>query len=127
MQEQLATYVRSLKNTKVWRLSAVAALPECFFICLSFVLHVAHYVDAIIIIIEFLTSQLWLGNIHLSWDLVINRIRLGGLIRSLKSFLHYYYYYYYYVLIFWGRCFEKSAILECLQIMTALSVFSLVN
>jgi len=28
----------------------------------------------IIIIIEFLTSQLWLGNIHLSWDVVINII-----------------------------------------------------
>ena len=40
-----------------------------------------------IITIEFLTSQLWLGNIHLSWDVVINRIRLGGLICSLKSFL----------------------------------------
>jgi hypothetical protein len=42
-----------------------------------------------IIIIEFLTSQLWLGNIHLSWDVVINRIRLGGLICSLKSFLQF--------------------------------------
>ena len=41
----------------------------------------------IIIIIEFLTSQLWLGNIHPSWNVVINRIRLGGLICSLKSFL----------------------------------------
>jgi len=41
----------------------------------------------IIIIIEFLNSQLWLGNIHLSWDVVINRIRLGGLIYSLESFL----------------------------------------
>ena len=41
----------------------------------------------IIIIIEFLTSQLWLGNTHLSWDVVINRIRLGGLIYSLKSLL----------------------------------------
>ena len=41
----------------------------------------------IIIIIEFLTSQLWLGNIHLSWDVIINRIRLGSLICSLKSFL----------------------------------------
>jgi len=41
----------------------------------------------IIIIIEFFTFQLWLGNIHLSWDTVINRIRLGGLICSLKSFL----------------------------------------
>jgi len=37
--------------------------------------------------IDFLTSQFWLGNIHLSWDVVINRIRLGGLICSLKSFL----------------------------------------
>jgi len=41
----------------------------------------------IIIIIEFLTSQLWLENIHLSWDVVINRIRLCCLICSLKSFL----------------------------------------
>ena len=41
----------------------------------------------IIIIIEFLTYQLWLGNIHLFWDVVINRIRLGDLICSLKSFL----------------------------------------
>ena len=41
----------------------------------------------VIIIIEFFTSQLLLGNIHLSWDVVINRIRLGGLICSLKSFL----------------------------------------
>jgi len=40
-----------------------------------------------VIIIEFLTSQLLLGNIHLSWDIVINRIRIGGLIYSLKSFL----------------------------------------
>jgi hypothetical protein len=42
---------------------------------------------ASIIIIEFLIFQLWLGNFHLSWDVVINRIRLGGLICSLKSFL----------------------------------------
>ena len=40
-----------------------------------------------IIIIEFLTSQLWLRSIHLSWDVVINRIKLGGLICSLKKFL----------------------------------------
>jgi len=33
-----------------------------------------------IIIIQFLNSQHWLGNIHLSWDVVINRIRLGGII-----------------------------------------------
>jgi len=39
----------------------------------------------IIIIVEFLTSQLWLGNIHLSWDVVINRIRLDGLICNLDS------------------------------------------
>ena len=44
-------------------------------------------IDYIIIIIEFLTSQLWLGNIHLSWDVVINRIRLDVLICSLKIFL----------------------------------------
>ena len=41
----------------------------------------------IIIIVEFFTSRLWLGNSHLSWDVVINRIRLGGLICSLKKFL----------------------------------------
>jgi len=41
----------------------------------------------IIIIIEFLTSQFWLGNIHLSWDVLINRIRLRGLICGLKNFL----------------------------------------
>jgi hypothetical protein len=41
----------------------------------------------IIIIIEFPTSQIWLGNIHLPWDVVIKRITLGGLICSLKSFL----------------------------------------
>ena len=28
-----------------------------------------------------------MGNIHLSWDVVINRIRLDGLIYSLESFL----------------------------------------
>ena len=42
----------------------------------------------IITIIEFLTSQLWLENIHLSWDVAINRIRLDGLICRLKSFLY---------------------------------------
>ena len=41
----------------------------------------------IIIISEFLTSQLQLGNIHLSQDLVINRVSVGGLIYSLESFL----------------------------------------
>ena len=41
----------------------------------------------IIIISEFLTSQLWLGTIHQSWDAVIKRIWLCGLIYSLKSFL----------------------------------------
>jgi len=40
----------------------------------------------LIIIIEFLTSQLWLGNIHISWDVVINRIRLCGITCSLKSY-----------------------------------------
>ena len=40
-----------------------------------------------IIIIEFLASQLWLGNIHLSCNLLINSIMLGGLVCSLKRFL----------------------------------------
>jgi len=67
---------------------------------------------------EFFTSQLWLGNIYLSWDVVINRIRIGGRTCSLKSFLQlnmcqelqifavvymysgasYYYYHYYYTI-----------------------------
>jgi len=42
------------------------------------------------IIIEFFTSKLWLRNIQLSWDVVMNSVRLGGLICS------YYCYYYYY-------------------------------
>ena len=46
-----------------------------------------YYIIIIIIVVEFLTSQFWLGNIHLSWDVAINRIRLGGLICSLKKFL----------------------------------------
>ena len=41
----------------------------------------------ITIIIEFLTSQFWLRNIPPACDAVINRISLGGLICSLKSFL----------------------------------------
>ena len=41
-------------------------------------------ITIIIIIIEFLTSHLWLGNIHISWVAVINRISLGGLTWSLK-------------------------------------------
>jgi hypothetical protein len=64
--------------------------------CAAFCFHIAHISFAIswylfclsvviIIIIEFLTSHLRLGNIHLSWDAAINRIRLGGLICSLKS------------------------------------------
>ena len=48
---------------------------------------ICYIIIIIIIIIEFITSQLWLGNVHLSWDVVINRIRVGGLICSLKSFL----------------------------------------
>ena len=41
----------------------------------------------IIIIIEFITSHLRLGNIHISWNVIINRIRLDSLICNLKSFL----------------------------------------
>jgi hypothetical protein len=40
-----------------------------------------------IIIIEFLTSQPQLGNIHLTWDLIVDRNRLGGLIYSVENFL----------------------------------------
>ena len=58
---------------------ATAVLPALFLNEVLFTI--------IIIIIEFFTSRLWLGNIHLYLDVVINRIRLGGLICSLKSFL----------------------------------------
>ena len=45
------------------------------------------FIIIIIITIEIFTSQLWLGNIHLSWDAAINSITFGGLICSLKSSL----------------------------------------
>jgi uncharacterized protein YpmB len=45
------------------------------------------FIIIIITIIEFLTSEVWLGNIHLSRDAAINRIRFGGLICSSESFL----------------------------------------
>jgi hypothetical protein len=41
----------------------------------------------LLLLFEFLTSQLSAGNIHLSWDLIINMSRLGGLIYNLESFL----------------------------------------
>jgi hypothetical protein len=43
-----------------------------------------HIIIIIIIIIEFLTSQFQLGNIHLYWD-IINGIMPDGLIYSFKS------------------------------------------
>jgi len=57
---------------------------DTFFVTVQFLyLYYYYYIYLFIIIIiiffKFLTSQLWLGNIHLSWDVVINRIRLGGL------------------------------------------------
>ena len=42
----------------------------------------------IFIIIEYLRFQRWLGNIRISRDVVLNRIRLDGLICILKSSLH---------------------------------------
>jgi len=59
---------------------------------LKYIVHIYKFVFKIIIIIiiiiiEFLTSQLCLENTDISRDAVINRIRLGGLICSLKSFL----------------------------------------
>jgi len=82
----------------------------------SYIIVVIIIIIIIIIIIEFITSQLWLGNIRLSWDAVINRIRLGGLICSLKSFLqlnmcqeleifsvvYIYIYIYIYIYMYWG-------------------------
>jgi len=57
---------------------SICAVPNMVVFC-SFII--------IIIISEFLTSQPWVGNIHQSRDAAINRIRLGGLICSLKNFL----------------------------------------
>ena len=42
---------------------------RCHIRCISIII-----IIIIMTFIEFLTSQLWLGNIHLSWDAVINRI-----------------------------------------------------
>ena len=44
----------------------------------------------LLLLSELLTSRLWLENIQLSWDVVIERIKLGDIIYSLKSnFLNY--------------------------------------
>ena len=69
------------------RLEAVFAREVTSKVCCLCINANVNFTDIIIIIIDFVTSQLWLGNIPLSWDVVINRIRLGGLICSLKSFL----------------------------------------
>jgi hypothetical protein len=37
--------------------------------------------------LKFSLLSFQLGNIHLSWDLIINRNRFGGLIYNLESFL----------------------------------------
>jgi hypothetical protein len=58
-----------------------------FIIIIFIIIIIIIVVVVVVITIEFFTSQLWLGNIHLSWDAVINRIRLDGLICSFKSFL----------------------------------------
>jgi hypothetical protein len=41
----------------------------------------------LLLLFEFSPLSFQLGNIHLSWDLIINRIRLGGLIYNSESFL----------------------------------------
>jgi len=54
----------------------------CCCCCFIIIIVVVVVVDVVVVVVvvEFLTSQLWLGNIDLSWDVVINRIRLGGII-----------------------------------------------
>ena len=81
--------IASYRNTHstVGRKLSVLLILLLFIIVVIVLLILLLFIIVIIIIIEFLTSQLWLGNIHLSWDVVISRIRLGGLICSLKSFL----------------------------------------
>jgi len=54
----------------------IAGLLSCY-LGLKVYIIIIFIIIIIIIIIELLTSQLWLGNTHLSWDVVINRIRLG--------------------------------------------------
>lgn len=51
MHEQLAPYVRGLKNRKLCCLFRHGSSPGMFIFCLSLVLHVAYYIDVIIIVI----------------------------------------------------------------------------
>ena len=70
----LSTYKIKFQNSQI-------------FIIIIIIIIIIIVVIIIIIIIKFLISQLWLCNIHLSCDVVMNKIRLSGLICSLKSFL----------------------------------------
>ena len=65
-----------------WLSCLVQIVPKDQFISLHFIV----IVIIIVIISEFITSKIWLGNIQLSWDIVINNIRLGDLICYLKCF-----------------------------------------
>ena len=79
-QSQLWSQAIASKAYRPWLYSSYEQVSEMTSIILLQII-------IIIIIIEFFTSLLWLGNIHLSWDVLINRIRLGGLICRLKSLL----------------------------------------
>jgi len=80
-----------LHGRQVTRMFKDTRFAPCWYSCvyLKFDKWINNVVLVILayIITEFLTSQLWLGNIHLPWDVIINMIMLGGLICSLKSFL----------------------------------------
>ena len=82
------------QGSEVYNSTALLTPSRKCYTCVGLILSVSDFIiiiitiiTIIIFVVEFLTFQLWLGNIHLSWDVVINRIRLGGLICSLKSFL----------------------------------------
>ena len=98
-------YVPREKNVKcrcILLLLISPLLPKLYFICYLYFIFMymhnnhchrvtAHLQSNLLLLLSssliFFTSQLWLGNIRLSRDVVINRIMLGGLICSLKSFL----------------------------------------
>ena len=77
----------TLHILETWFVSGIQLSRASIKIIIIIIIAIGIIIIIIIIIIEFVPSQLWLGKIHLSWDVVISRIWLGGLICSLKSFL----------------------------------------
>jgi hypothetical protein len=128
MQEQIALYVRSLKNRKVWCLSRRGSSPRKF-LYLSFIHTSCNTLRQRYYYYYFSCHRPILPGNSLE-PTVIPTAQASSFTQQYfpynvwcSKYYYYYYYYYYYVLIFWGRSFEKSAVIECLQNMTALFVF----